>query len=207
MGGWALLQGSVVPGPSDALIVPLGISDPGRVFRLALWAVVGATVGGTIAYLIGAAAFVELGHPLLGVLGVSPARLEASRGAFQRHGWQLVAVSAVSPLPTKAVCVAAGAFGMPLWQFVPAIVVGRALRFFGLALILRTAGPGLLDWLSRRVGVPPVESASSPGLADGTAPGAVAPSCTPSGPGAAGEVAGGGGTGSSAPRNMGAGGV
>lgn len=154
--GWGFLQGSVVPGPSDALLIPFGVSDPSRAFRLAAWATLGATLGGLVAYTIGFAAFEQLGRPLLELVGVSPARLAGSREAFARHGLQLVLLSTVSPLSTKAICVAAGAFGMPALLFAPALLAGRALRFFGIAILLRFAGPRVLDWLSRRVGVPPL---------------------------------------------------
>ena len=156
VGGWSLLQGSVMPGPSDAVLVPLGLSDPGRVFRLAAWASLGATMGGTVAWLIGHAGFDQIGAPMLQFMGLSPRLLARSRGAFVDHGWQLVLVSTISPLSTKAICVAAGAFGVPFWQFVPALAIGRAARFFGIALLMRLAGPRVLDWLARRVGVPPV---------------------------------------------------
>ena len=152
VGGWALLQGSVMPGPSDALLIPLGVSDPGRVFRLASWAVVGAALGGVVAYLVGAVAFDQVGRPLLGLVGVGADQLDWSRVAFARHGWQLVVLSAISPLPTKAVCIVAGAFHLPVWQFIPAIIAGRALRFYGIATLVRLAGPGVLNWLLRRVG-------------------------------------------------------
>ncbi len=158
--GWGLLQGSVVPGPSDAVLIPLGIADPGRVFRLAAWATLGATAGGLIAYTIGLTSFDQLGRPLLELMGVSPARLDASRAAFARHGWQLVLLSTISPLSTKAICLAAGAFGVPAWQFAPALLVGRGLRFLAVALVIRLAGPRLLNWLSRRVGRVPITSVS-----------------------------------------------
>lgn len=158
--GWGLLQGSVVPGPSDAVLIPLGIADPRRVFRLAAWATLGATVGGLIAYTIGLTSFDQLGRPMLDLMGVSPARLDASRAAFARHGWQIVVLSTMSPLSTKAICLAAGAFGVPPWQFVPALLVGRGVRFFAVALVMRFAGPRLLDWLSKRVGSAPLTSVS-----------------------------------------------
>src|SRR5688500_20349897 len=53
VGGWGVLQGSVVPGPSDALLVPLGLADPRRGLVLAGWATAGATIGGLIAHAIG----------------------------------------------------------------------------------------------------------------------------------------------------------
>jgi len=143
-----------MPGPSDALLVPLGLSDPRRAFRLAAWAVVGATLGGLVAYAIGHFAFDEVGRPLLNLVGVSETTLERSRGMFERRGWMLVALSAISPLPTKAVCLAAGSFGIPAWQFVAGLVAGRAARFFALATVIRFAGERLTGWLERKFGRP-----------------------------------------------------
>lgn len=156
VGSWGYLQASVMPGPTDTVFIPLGIADPGRVFRLAAWATAGATLGGLTAYAIGAFAFDEIGRPLLELVGVSEARLARSEGYFVRRGWLLVLLSTVSPLSSKAVCLAAGAFGVPVWQFLPALFAGRAGRFTTIAAVLRFAGPRLLDALARRVGVRPV---------------------------------------------------
>ena len=156
VGSWNFLQGSVMPGPTDTLFLPLGVADPGRVFRLAAWATVGATLGGIVAFGIGVFAFEELGRPLLRFLGVSDRLLARAEVQFDRHGWLLVLVSTISPLSSKVVCMAAGAFGVPFWQFLPALFVGRLGRFATIAAVLRFAGPKLLDAVSRRVGVRPV---------------------------------------------------
>ena len=146
-GAWGVLQGSVVPGPSDALLVPLGLADPPRAFRLALWATAGSTLGALIAYSIGALAFDTISQWILNVVGIGPARVEAQRARFEEHGAWLVALSAISPLPTKIVCMAAGAFGVPVPPFFVAIVTGRAVRFLGLAAIVRFAG----EWIARKL--------------------------------------------------------
>ena len=156
VGGWGFLQSSFVPGPTDTLLVPLGLSDPGRVFRLAGWATLGTTLGGLVAYLVGVHGFDSLGRPLLEVMGVSERMLLASQDTFARRGWMFVLLSTVSPLSSKVVCLAAGAFGVPIWQFAPALLAGRMVRFFVIAAVLRFAGPRVLDAIARRVGVPPV---------------------------------------------------
>jgi membrane protein YqaA with SNARE-associated domain len=132
------------------VFAPLALSDPERVARLALWATIGATVGGFIAYAIGAHAFEGFGRPLLALLGVRPTTLAASEALFHRRGWMLVALSAVSPLSAKLTCIAAGAFGVPMPQFALAITLGRAARFTVLSLVLRYAGEHLRTWLARR---------------------------------------------------------
>lgn len=149
---WELMQGSVVPGPSGAIFAPLAVSDPPRAPRLALWALTGAVIGGCIAYLIGARAFEGLGRDILSMLGVSAATIASSEAMFDRHGWLLVFASTISPLSTKLTSIAAGGFGLPFATFLPALIVGRAVRFAVLTVVLRFAGEKLQNRLARRRG-------------------------------------------------------
>lgn len=147
---WELMQASVVPGPSGTVFAPLAVADPPRAPRLALWGLAGALAGGSIAYLIGTHAFEEVGRPLLSLLGVSASTLASSEAMFDRHGWKIVFLSTISPLSTKLTCIAAGAFGVPFATFFPALLIGRALRFAALTILLRFAGEKLLARLSKR---------------------------------------------------------
>jgi membrane protein YqaA with SNARE-associated domain len=154
VGVWGTMQGSVVPGPSEALFVPLALADPRRAFHLAVWATLGATVGGIFAYAIGAYAFDSVGGPLLGLFGVGPARLASLEALFERRGAELILFSTLTPLSTKLVCIAAGAFGVPFPEFALALIAGRAARFLLIGLLLRYAGEGLMRRLERRLGKP-----------------------------------------------------
>lgn len=147
---WEILQSSVVPGPSGAVFAPLAVADPDRAPELAVWGAAGAIAGGCIAFLIGAQAFAELGRPILSALGVSAATLATTASMFERHGWMIVFVSTISPLSTKLTCIAAGAFGLPVVQFIPALVVGRIIRFAVLTVLLRLAGERIEARLARR---------------------------------------------------------
>jgi membrane protein YqaA with SNARE-associated domain len=150
VGSWAVLQGSVVPGPSEALLVPLGLADPPRVLPLAAWASVGATIGGVAAYALGAVALESAALPVARLLGVSAADFEARRTLFEQRGWMVVLFSTLSPLPTKLVCMAAGAFGVPPGPFTLALGLGRAARFTAVSLLIRFAGERFTGWLERR---------------------------------------------------------
>ena len=147
---WEVMQSSVVPGPSGAIFAPLALSDPPRAPRLAVWGLVGAVVGGCIAYLIGAQAFETVGRRVLSMLGVSAATLSSSEALFARHGWLLVFASTISPLSTKLTSIAAGGFGLPFATFLPALIVGRAVRFAALTVLLRFAGERLQRRLAKR---------------------------------------------------------
>lgn len=149
---WNCLQGSVVPGPSEALLLPLGLADPPRAMRLAVWAALGATAGGLVAYAIGAFAFESVGQPLFGLFGVGPRRWASLESLFLKRGALLVLLSTLSPLPTKFVCIGAGAFGVPFAPFALALAAGRAGRFVAVGLVLRFAGERVLARIERKLG-------------------------------------------------------
>jgi membrane protein YqaA with SNARE-associated domain len=149
---WSTMQGSVVPGPSEALFLPLGLADPPRALPLAAWATAGATVGGLFAYAIGAFAFDSVGAPLLGLFGVGPPMLARLEGLFETRGAEIILLSTLSPISTKLVCIGAGAFGVPFPEFALALVAGRAARFFAIGLVLRFAGEGLMRRIEKRLG-------------------------------------------------------
>ena len=147
---WEVLQSSVVPGPSGAVFAPLAVADPERAPRLACWGAAGAIAGGCIAYLIGAQAFDGIGRGVLSTLGVDATTLASTESMFDRHGWLVVFVATISPLSTKLACIAAGAFGLAFPEFLPALAVGRAIRFGVLTVLLRFAGERLQAKLLRR---------------------------------------------------------
>ncbi|MGZ8375758.1 MAG: YqaA family protein [Gemmatirosa sp.] len=151
---WNALQGSVVPGPSEALLLPLGVADPRRAPHLALMAAIGSTAGGLIAYAIGVYAFESIGWPLVSFFGMSAERWASLEGLFLRRGALLVLLSTMSPLSTKLVCIGGGAFGVPFLPFLGALAAGRAARFAIIGLVLRFAGDRLLARLERRLGRP-----------------------------------------------------
>jgi len=146
---WGTMQGSIVPGPADALIVPLGIADPRVVFRLAIFATAGATLGGVIAWIIGAQAFEELGRPILHLLGIEDGTIARSERLFDQRGWLIVLLATVTPVPSKLVCIAAGAFGVPFVPFTLALGFGRGARFLAIAIALRFAGERIERWKRR----------------------------------------------------------
>lgn len=153
VGSWSFLQSALVPGPVDALIVPLGLADPPKAYRFAWAAVLGAVLGTLVGYTAGALAYDTVGIFVLNLFGVEGEGIEVWRARFQRQGWWVVFLSTVTPVSAKLVSVAAGAFGVPLWQFVGAMALGRMLRFLTVAFLVRRFGHGIDAWVRRRYGV------------------------------------------------------
>jgi membrane protein YqaA with SNARE-associated domain len=141
---WNLGQGSVVPGPAELLLVPLAVADPRRAWRLAAAAMVGAVLGGIIAYRIGVVGFASIGKPLLDILGVSDRTLAEALSMMAKYGWLFVLGSTLTPLSTKVTAIAAGASAMPFPLFALTLIAGRALRFSAIVLLLQATAGGMV---------------------------------------------------------------
>jgi membrane protein YqaA with SNARE-associated domain len=152
VGGWAFLQASVVPGPVDAVIVPLGLADPQRTWRFAWSALVGSTLGALVAYTIGTLAFASVGRSLLGWLGVAGPEIVQFRVMFKEQGLWLVLLSTVTPLSGKLVAIAAGAFGIPVLPFLAITLIGRGIRYGVVAAVVRYFGDRVEKYIERRYG-------------------------------------------------------
>lgn len=152
VGAWAFLQASVFPGPVDAVIIPLGLADPPRAFRFSWAATVGATLGVALAWAIGVFAFDSVGLPMLGLVGLDEHDVDALRGRFQGHGWWIVLIASVTPLPLKLTAIAAGAAGVPLTEVALTVFLARGVRFFTVAAVVRYAGDRVERWIERRYG-------------------------------------------------------
>jgi membrane protein YqaA with SNARE-associated domain len=152
VGAWAFLQASVVPGPVDGVLVPLGLADPRRAWHFAWSALVGSTLGALVAYTVGAVAFEGVGRTLLGWLGVPAPEIEHVRAMFKEKGLWLVLLSTVTPLSGKLVAIAAGAFGIPVLPFLATIVGGRGVRYGVIAAVVRFFGDRAERYVERRYG-------------------------------------------------------
>ena len=125
------------------------------------WAILGSVAGGLIAFSIGRFAFDEIGVPVFRLLGIGSEELALLDSQFSRHGWLFIIVSTLTPISTKIVCIAAGAFGVPLPHFALALVAGRGSRFLAIAVLIRFAGERFNRWLARK-GQASSESAEAP---------------------------------------------
>jgi membrane protein YqaA with SNARE-associated domain len=153
---WGFAQSAIVPGPDFALLIPLGLADPKRVFSFALWTTVGSFFGALAAYCIGVFAFDRVGIPLLSLVGIGTDSIQNARDMFAEHTLLVVLVGSMGlvPVPAKLMSMAAGGFGVLLLPFALVILVGRSARFFIIATIIRFAGSRLVAWIERRVGRP-----------------------------------------------------
>lgn len=151
---WAILQASLVPGPVETFYLPCALADRKRVWRFAGSAIAGSLLGALLAFGIGYYAFDSIGVRLLSFVGVDAGELARGRNLFASHGWLLVALSAVTPVSLKLSSIAAGAFGVPVSQFVLAVFAGRSIRFLASATVIYFASDLTRRWRRAKLEAP-----------------------------------------------------
>ena len=152
LAGLSFIESSFFPIPCDVLLAPMTLARPERAWRYAAIATLFSVAGGAFGYLIGLF-FIDQLLPWLSELGYA-ARYDTVRHWFVDYGFWAVLLAGVSPVPYKLFTIAAGALSMPILVFLLASAVGRALRFFIVAGLVRAVGPVFeqrflkyLDWI------------------------------------------------------------
>ena len=129
---FALLEATVFPGPTEALLVVLTLGKRERAWRLAAIATVASLVGGLIGYALGGNLYDAVARPLLdhyGMLRYADRVTDAYRG----NAFIALATSGYTPVPYLLYTMLAGAADIDLTQFLAGSAVGRTLKYLPIA--------------------------------------------------------------------------
>jgi len=145
-------EASFFPIPPDVMLVPMALAEPRRAWRFATLATMFSTLGGVLGYVIGLL-FLALIYPVLVHVGYVDAFHQAQQW-FRHYGAWVVFLAAFTPIPFKLITIAAGSLSMPLIPFIIAAFIGRGMRFYLEAGLLRWGGAHVdriirktIDWL------------------------------------------------------------
>lgn len=145
----AIAESSVFPIPPDVLLIAIIASNTARWLTAAALCTLGSVIGAVGGYLIGEGFMVTVGQPIVDFYQAQrhwDTVVELYRGPW---GVWFLAAAAFTPIPFKVATIAAGATGMAFWPFVVTSAIGRAGRFFLVALILRLFGARVRATLER----------------------------------------------------------
>jgi membrane protein YqaA with SNARE-associated domain len=141
-------ESSFFPVPPDVLLIALCFSTPARWFKLALWCTVASVAGGLLGYFIGWGLWETVGHPIVRMYN-GESVVEAVRAWYENYGFFGVLAAAVTPIPYKVFTIASGMMSFDLLQFVLASTIGRGMRFFLVAGLIRFFGAKIKPFMER----------------------------------------------------------
>ena len=135
---------SVIFIPTGPLFSVFCLERPDKAARYAFYATIASVLGGIVAYFIGCYLFTLFGGLLLNHFAHS-CTFNRLFTLYQHHGSYAALVTCITPFPYKLVTLSAGFCHIALLPFITAITIGRSIRFFTLALLLRRFGPQIQE--------------------------------------------------------------
>ena len=135
----ALAESSFFPIPPDVLLIAIVAANPRRWLFAASTCSAGSLVGAAAGYAIGAGLMATVGQPIIDFYGAGH-HWERFVGLAETWGTWFLAAAAFTPIPFKVATIASGAIEMPFGPFLVVSLIGRALRFFLVAGLLRVFG-------------------------------------------------------------------
>ncbi|GJE26089.1 YqaA family protein [Methylobacterium organophilum] len=154
---WALAavsfaESSFFPVPPDAMLVPMGVSRPDRVWFYAGIATVASVLGGLLGYAIGALLFDSVGQWLFNLYGLAD-KAETFQASYAKYGHWVILLKGLTPIPYKLVTITSGFAHYDLFWFVLLSLITRGARFFVLAGLLGRYGVSIRSVLDRHLNV------------------------------------------------------
>jgi len=131
-------EASFFPIPPDVILIPMCLAKPKQAWNLALIATIASVLGGMFGYVIGVYSLIIV-EPMIQSLGYGD-YFQLALSWFTTWGFWAVFVAGFSPIPYKIFTIAAGAMAMNFPLFVLGSFIGRGLRFFLVALLVKVFG-------------------------------------------------------------------
>lgn len=142
-GRWLFLisfaESSFFPIPPDLILMPIVARLRSRWLYYAIIATVASVIGGMFGYLIGAVFFNVVGTLLVKAYHLEK-ELEYVSTLFQENAFLAIFTAAFTPIPYKIFTIAGGLFHINFFVFVIASVLGRGMRFFAVAYLMKLFG-------------------------------------------------------------------
>ncbi len=152
LGAVAFAESSFFPIPPDAMLVPMAVSRPDRVWLYATVATVCSVLGGLLGYAIGALLFDSVGQWLFNLYGLSD-KAKTFQESYATYGHWVILLKGLTPIPFKLVTITSGFAHYDLFWFVVLSIITRGGRFFLLAALLRRYGVSIRTVLDRHLNV------------------------------------------------------
>ena len=135
----SFLESILIPIPLEAILVPLMQARRNQIFLLSTIALLGCLAGAAVGYFVGYYVFDAIGPRLVEVVS-TPEQFEHVRVRMEQDGFWFIVSVGVIPIPFQIAMLAAGATSYSFFLFMLASALSRALRYYGLGLLVLIAG-------------------------------------------------------------------
>src|SRR5262249_32760631 len=148
LAGIAFADSSFLPIPPDLLLVPMSLLRPERMRFLVILCTVASSLGAVLGYLIGWSLWSSVGARLVEFYNCQEGFAEV-QDLVTEWGMPVIIIKGLTPIPFKIAAIAAGVASMNPLAFITAAVIGRALHFAMVWVLLLVFGARFMSLVAR----------------------------------------------------------
>lgn len=149
LGGLSFAESSFFPIPPDVLLAPMTLAKPEKAWHYAFITTIMSVLGGAFGYIIGYY-FYDLIQPYFQEWHWMDA-IASAKSMFDTYGIWVVFIAGFSPIPYKVSTITAGLLSMSFIPFILASLIGRGLRFYLVAAIVKIIGDKYEPFIKRYI--------------------------------------------------------
>lgn len=155
-GTWALFwiafaESSFFPIPPDVLLIALCFGARHKWAKYAFVCTLGSVLGGVAGWGIGWGLRDTVAMPLLGIFDPSGQTQEKIQVWYDAYGFFGILIAAITPIPYKVFTVFSGMMNYSLPMLILASILGRGLRFYVVAALIRIFGATVKPFVEKHL--------------------------------------------------------
>lgn len=148
LSGMSFIESIFWPIPVDVMLAPMALSQPSRAWRFAGLATLFSVLGAVLGYFLGVFFFDSLVEPMIQAANYQH-KFDIAVNWFQTQGVWVIFIAGFTPIPYKVFTISAGVLGMAFLPFIFASLIGRGMRFYLVAALMKWGGENMERQLRR----------------------------------------------------------
>ena len=136
------------PIPPDLFLIPIAMTKKYKWLFLGLFTTITSVIGGVIGYLIGVFFWDIIGSYIISFYN-SEDEINSLKILFQEHGWMIILVAGLTPVPYKIFTISSGFLSLNIFVFIICSILSRGLRFISIAYLISKYGERGVKFLEK----------------------------------------------------------
>ncbi|MDC0456900.1 DedA family protein [Pseudomonadota bacterium] len=151
LGFISMIESIVFPIPVDPFLAGLTLAAPQKAMRFALICTVGSVLGGVIGWLLGYLVGPSIESLILNIPWFTQEKFDSVKEAYNENGMLIIFIGAFTPLPYKIITLTSGMAEVNLIAFILISAIGRGIRFFIVAYLIKFFGNPAIIYLKNNM--------------------------------------------------------
>ena len=151
LGFISMIESIIFPLPVDPFLAGLTLAVPRKAFRFAFICTIGSVIGGIIGWFLGYLIGPSIENLFLYFPWFTEEKFNAVKFAYKENGMLIIFLGAFTPLPYKIITITSGIAEVNIIAFVLMSILGRGIRFFIVAYLVKFFGKPALLFLQKHI--------------------------------------------------------